>query len=57
MVSQITAILLLILGGDHVPQFATLGKIALWIAMVTAVASAFDYYRRFNHVLSDGTGP
>jgi CDP-diacylglycerol--glycerol-3-phosphate 3-phosphatidyltransferase len=55
MVSQVTAILLLILGGDHVPQFATLGKIALWIAMVTAVASAFDYYRRFNHVLSDGS--
>jgi len=57
MVSQVTAILLLILGGDHVPQFATLGKIALCVAMVTAVASAFDYYRRFNHVLTDGTGP
>jgi CDP-diacylglycerol--glycerol-3-phosphate 3-phosphatidyltransferase len=57
MVSQVIAILLLILGGDHVPQFVVLGKIALWIAMLTAVASAFDYYRRFNHVLSDGTRP
>ena len=47
MVSQVIAILLLILGGDHVPQFVLLGKIALWIAMLTAVASAFDYYRRF----------
>ena len=56
MVSQVIAILLLILGGDHVPQFVLLGKIALWIAMLTAVASAFDYYRRFNHVLSDGSG-
>jgi len=53
MVSQVTAILLLILGGDHVPRFAALGKIALWIAMLTAVGSAFDYYRRFNHVLSE----
>jgi CDP-diacylglycerol--glycerol-3-phosphate 3-phosphatidyltransferase len=53
MVTQVTAILLLILGEDHIPQFVLLGKIALWIAMLTAVASAFDYYRRFNHVLSD----
>ena len=53
MVSQVIAILLLILGGEHVPQFVLLGKIALWIAMVTAVASAFDYYRRFNHVLTE----
>ena len=46
MVSQVIAILLLILG-DHVPEFAALGKIALWVAMITAVVSAFDYYRRF----------
>src|SRR6266540_975564 len=52
MASQVTAILLLILGGEHLPGFVLLGKIALWIAMVTAVASAADYYRRFNHVLS-----
>jgi CDP-diacylglycerol--glycerol-3-phosphate 3-phosphatidyltransferase len=52
MVSQVTAILLLILGEEHVPQFVVMGKIALWIAMLTAVGSAFDYYRRFNHVLT-----
>jgi CDP-diacylglycerol--glycerol-3-phosphate 3-phosphatidyltransferase len=51
MVSQVAAILLLILS-DHVQQFVLLGKIALWIAMVTAVASAIDYYRRFSHVLT-----
>ena len=53
MVSQVTAILLLILGEEHVPQFVALGKIALWIAMLTALGSALDYYRRFNHVLTD----
>jgi len=46
MVSQVTAILLLILG-DHMPAFAALGRIVLWIAMITAVASAYDYYQRF----------
>jgi CDP-diacylglycerol--glycerol-3-phosphate 3-phosphatidyltransferase len=50
MASQVVAILMLILS-NHVPQFVLLGKIALWVAMVTAVASAFDYYRRFSHVL------
>jgi CDP-diacylglycerol---glycerol-3-phosphate 3-phosphatidyltransferase len=54
MVSQVVAILLLILS-DHVQQFVLLGKIALWIAMVTALASAIDYYKRFNHVLNART--
>ena len=51
MVSQVVAILLLILGSDHLQQFFVLGKVALWVAVVTAVASAVDYYRRFSHVL------
>ena len=51
MVSQVVAILLLILGHDYLPQFAFLGRIALWIAVLTALASALDYYRRFNGVL------
>ena len=51
MVSQVTAVLLLILG-EHVPLFAALGRIALWIAMIAALASAFDYYRRFNGVIA-----
>src|SRR6476661_7332555 len=51
MVSQVTAILLLILG-DHIPEFAALGRIVLWIALVTAVASAWDYYRRYNGVIA-----
>jgi CDP-diacylglycerol--glycerol-3-phosphate 3-phosphatidyltransferase len=51
MVSQVVAILLLILGHDHLQQFFVLGKVALWIAVVAAVASGVDYYRRFSHVL------
>jgi CDP-diacylglycerol--glycerol-3-phosphate 3-phosphatidyltransferase len=51
MVSQVVAILLLILGDQHVPQLVVLGRIALWVAVVTAVASGLDYYRRFNHVV------
>ena len=47
MVSQVIAILLLILGKDHLQQFFVLGRIALWIAVITAVGSAVDYYRRF----------
>jgi hypothetical protein len=47
----VTAILLLILG-DQVALFAVLGKVVLWVAMITAVASAFDYYRRFNSVIA-----
>ncbi len=52
MVSQVIAILLLILGHDHLQRFYVLGPIALWIAVITAVASGIDYYRRFNHVLA-----
>jgi CDP-diacylglycerol--glycerol-3-phosphate 3-phosphatidyltransferase len=51
MVSQVVAILLLILGHDHLQQFFVLGKVALWVAVVAAVASGVDYYRRFSHVL------
>jgi CDP-diacylglycerol---glycerol-3-phosphate 3-phosphatidyltransferase len=52
MVSQVVAILLLILGYDHLQRFFILGRIALWVAVITAVASGIDYYRRFNHVLT-----
>jgi CDP-diacylglycerol--glycerol-3-phosphate 3-phosphatidyltransferase len=51
MVSQVVAILFLILGYDHLQKFFVVGRIALWVAVITAVASGIDYYRRFNHVL------
>ena len=52
MASQVTAVLLLILASEEVPIFLTLGRMALWVVVVAAVASAVDYYRRFNHVLT-----
>jgi CDP-diacylglycerol--glycerol-3-phosphate 3-phosphatidyltransferase len=47
MASQVTAILLLILGWGPMPWLAPLGQVALWVVMVAAVVSAVDYYRRF----------
>ena len=52
MISQVVAILLLILAGDDRPLFLTIGRAALWVAVGAALASALDYYRRFNYVLS-----
>jgi CDP-diacylglycerol---glycerol-3-phosphate 3-phosphatidyltransferase len=47
MASQVTAILLLILGWGPLPALAPLGVAALWVVMIAAVVSAIDYYRRF----------
>lgn len=47
MASQVTAILLLILGGGPLPWLAPVGHAALWVVMAAAVVSAVDYYRRF----------
>jgi CDP-diacylglycerol--glycerol-3-phosphate 3-phosphatidyltransferase len=52
MASQVTAILLLILGWGPMPWVAPLGLAALWVVMVAAVVSAVDYYRRFHHMLN-----
>ena len=52
MVSQVVAILLLILGADNLPAFLNLGFAALCVAVFAAVASAVDYYRRFSHVVT-----
>jgi hypothetical protein len=50
MMSQVIAILALILGRGYLQQFFILGQIALWVAVVTALVSAADYYRRFTRV-------
>jgi CDP-diacylglycerol--glycerol-3-phosphate 3-phosphatidyltransferase len=47
MASQVTAILLLILGWGPLPWLAPVGQVALWVVMVAAVVSGLDYYRRF----------
>src|SRR5688572_29147283 len=51
MVSQIVAILALILGEHHLGPLFFIGIGALWIATATALVSAVDYYRRYNHVI------
>ena len=53
MMSQVVAILLLILGREYLQGFFILGQIALWVVLVFALVSAADYYRHFTHVWSD----
>ena len=50
MLSQVIAILLLILGREYLQQFFILGQLALWVVVVTALVSAADYYWRFTQV-------
>ncbi len=47
MMTQVIAILALILGREHLQQFFVLGQVALWVAVVTALVSAGEYYARF----------
>ena len=50
MVSEVVAILALILGQDHLQQFYVIGTVALWIALVTATVSGVEYYRKFARI-------
>ena len=52
MASQVTAILLLLLGAGPLPWLAPIGRAALWVVMMLAVVSAVDYYRRFQRIVS-----
>ena len=52
MVSEVVAIVFLILGREYLQEFFVLGQIALWVVLVTALVSALDYYRRFHEKLS-----
>jgi CDP-diacylglycerol--glycerol-3-phosphate 3-phosphatidyltransferase len=52
MASQVTAILLLILGSGPLPWLAQAGYVTLWAVMLLAVVSAVDYYRRFQRLLN-----
>ena len=51
MVSQIVAILALILGKDHLHGFVVIGQVALWVVVLTSLVSAADYFRRFGKFL------
>ena len=52
MAAEVTTILALILGNEYLPQLFMLGIFALWVSLITAVVSGVDYYRRFNHLVS-----
>jgi CDP-diacylglycerol---glycerol-3-phosphate 3-phosphatidyltransferase len=47
MVAEVVAILGMILGPDRLGRFYVLAPLALWVAVITAVVSAIDYYRKF----------
>ncbi len=48
MVSEVVAILALILGREHLgPILYLVGPLALWAAVALAVVSGVDYYRKF----------
>src|SRR5436309_1223942 len=51
MAAQVVAILALILSHGR-PEFFVIGQAALWVAVLTALASAVDYFRRFNVFLA-----
>ena len=52
MASQVTAILLLILGWERVPQLLVLGQAAMWVVLITALVSAVDYYQGFQRAMT-----
>jgi CDP-diacylglycerol--glycerol-3-phosphate 3-phosphatidyltransferase len=56
MASQVTAILLLILGWGPLPWLAPIGHAALWVVMLTALASAADYCLRLQKLLNARAG-
>lgn len=47
MVSQVVAILLLLLGQRGTEPFLSLGQIALWVVVATSLLSAYHYYRAY----------
>ena len=53
MASQVTAILLLILGWERWPALLVLGRAAMWVVLVTAMVSAVDYYQGFQKAMSE----
>jgi CDP-diacylglycerol---glycerol-3-phosphate 3-phosphatidyltransferase len=51
MASQVTAILLLILGWERMPSLVWAGQAAMWVVLITALVSAVDYYQGFQRAM------
>lgn len=47
MVAQVLTVLFLLVGHRHSPALFLAGQVALWVVVVTAIVSAFDYYRAY----------
>lgn len=47
MIAEVVAILGIILGRKRLGPLAILGPLALWVAVIAAVVSGIDYYRKF----------
>lgn len=52
MVTQVVAVLLLLLGWERFPLLLQLGKAALWLVMATALGSALDYFWRVGRAMN-----
>ena len=52
LISQVVAILALILAHGQMWPFYYIGQAALWVVVITALVSGADYFRRFNDILS-----
>lgn len=52
MASQVTAILLLLLGWERVPWLVTLGQAAMWVVVLTALVSAASYVQEFQKAMT-----
>jgi CDP-diacylglycerol--glycerol-3-phosphate 3-phosphatidyltransferase len=52
MVSQVVAVLLLLLGWERFPILLQLGKLMLWAVMATALGSALDYFWRVGRAMN-----
>lgn len=55
MVAQVAAILALILGWEQRPVLVWIGQVLLWVVLVAALASATEYYRRFQQAVARHT--
>lgn len=51
MASQVTAILLLMLGWERMPMLLLLGRATMWVVLFTALWSAMDYYQAFQRAM------
>lgn len=52
MVTQVVAVLLLLLGWERFPLLLELGKLSLWVVMATALGSALDYFWRVGRAMN-----